>query len=92
MVVCPHIFYKQITNIAREIFSEVVNLHQACESCDIFRKSNTQGKRVLKAEKNLNETAIDTRACLFAPRNNILVLVKGIHTVYRTGKVNGSVM
>ena len=28
------IFYKQITNIAREIFSEVVNLHQACESCD----------------------------------------------------------
>ena len=34
MVVWPHIFYKQITNIAREIFSEVVNLHQACESCD----------------------------------------------------------
>ena len=34
MVVCPHIFYKQITNITREIFSEVVNLHQACESCD----------------------------------------------------------
>ena len=72
--------------------SEVLHLHQACESCDTFRKSNTQGKRLLKAEKSLSETAIDTRAYLFAPRNSFLVLVKGMHTVYRTGKVNGSVM
>ena len=39
-------------------------------------------KRVLKADKNLNETAIDTRACLYAPRNNFLVLVKRIHKVH----------
>ena len=26
-----------------------------------FPKSNTQGERLLKAEKNLSETAIDTR-------------------------------
>ena len=53
---------------------------------------NTQEKRVLKADKNLNETAIDTRACLYAPRNNLLVLVKRIHKVHCTGKVSGSIM
>ena len=82
-----------MTNITWEIImSEVVHLHQACESCDTFRKSNTEGKRLLKAEKNLSETAIDTRAYLFAPRNNFLVLLKGIHTVHCSGKVSGSVM
>ena len=82
-----------MTNITWEIImSEVVHLHQACESCDTFRKSNTEGKRLLKAEKNLSETAIDTRAYLFAQRNSLLVLVKGIHTVHCTGKVSGSVM
>ena len=44
----------------------------------------------MKAEKSLNETAIDTRACLYAPRNNFLVLVKRIHKVHRTKKVSGS--
>ena len=69
-----------------------MHLHQACDSCDTFRKSNTEGKRLLKAEKNLSETAIDTRAYLFAPRNNLLALIKEIHTVHCTGKVSGSVM
>ena len=67
-----------------------MHLHQARESCNTFRKSNTLKKRVLKAEKNLNETAIDTRACLYALRNNFLVLVKRIHKVHCTGKVSGS--
>ena len=70
MGVRPHIFRKQITNITREIFSKVVHLQQARESCDTFRKSNTEGRRALKADKNLNETAINTRACLYASRNN----------------------
>ena len=33
--VCPYIFCKQITNITREIFSEVMHLHQARESWKI---------------------------------------------------------
>ena len=73
-------------------FQTLRHSKQARESLDTFRKLNTQGKRVLKADKNLNETAIDTRACLYTPRNNLLVLVKRIHKVHCTGKVSGSIM
>ena len=73
-------------------FQTLRHSKQARERWDTFRKLNTQGKRVLKADKNLNETAIDTRACLYAPRNNFLVLVKRIHKVHCTGKVSGSIM